>query len=581
MAPNWILTNRKLTLVNFKLIDFGYCCLYYQGTLPSYNSRVILLEGCVFANQDCDGNLKNLSSDDLVNKLFDRYGVDFIKYVKGNFIILIFDQSQVYIFNDHLGIKKFFYWLKDDNFAISPSLNNLKYLGLNLKINQSSLINFVLFNKYLNGHTLFQDIYYSLPASKWFLNDSLIREFYWSSRNLLNERNKYPLGVIEFREEMREIFATLFEILDEKQVAMSLTGGLDSRLLLGILRDFRVLPRCVTFGNPNSGDVVVAKKVANNFGLDYFNYFYRPDELSFCELANQIITNGNSLTSIFRAHRIYSFDKYISNEPGVKFFFGGYMGGELIRGLHLDGLITTKLLGEFWRSKSVSPQTIFENSLREKFIRSLSLPDDYSIDALREFIDPDIDRKLREFNYIFDAVIPLHHSQDLNYFSHHGVSVIPLFLDTDYLSLLFRSGNSFLEKDNFLNRFEDKVNIQKFHCELIDALDPQLGTINFNYGYNTKDLQRNRYYYASKRLFFKYVNKIKFENNFDYGEWFKDYLIVELNRNRNYLEEFFRIDEMIMTLKSRNSLLSESDFNIYANAVTIALNIKNMVDKND
>ena len=47
---------------------------------------------------------------------------NFIDYIKGIFVILIFSEDKFYIYSDRLGIRKFFYHISNDTFLMQTLL---------------------------------------------------------------------------------------------------------------------------------------------------------------------------------------------------------------------------------------------------------------------------------------------------------------------------------------------------------------------------------------------------------------------------------------------------------------------------
>jgi len=121
----------------------------------------------------------------------------------------------------------------------------------------------------MENRTLFEGIHVLPPASKWMLQNGEVKEqgtYFqpreWEEQEPLSSENYYSL--------LRDVFSRKLPLYfrDREQVGMSLTGGLDSRMIMAWQRSESGSLPCYTFGGMlrDCHDVRVAREVAKTCG---------------------------------------------------------------------------------------------------------------------------------------------------------------------------------------------------------------------------------------------------------------------------------------------------------------------------
>ncbi len=168
--------------------------------------------------------------EEMVFRLFRDHRSNWIHRVKGSFTILLASRDKINIFSDRIGIKKFFYTNKGSKFSISNQLKHLTETNYFYPDRESIAI-YMLMHQYIDGLTFIKDIFYSPPAACISLGQNFHMENYWDCEELLH-CEKTVKSSIEFIEIFSEIVKSYYICLKPKHVALSLTGGLDSRTIL-------------------------------------------------------------------------------------------------------------------------------------------------------------------------------------------------------------------------------------------------------------------------------------------------------------------------------------------------------------
>ena len=208
--------------------------------------------------------------------------------LNGRFHGLLVDQNRetAVLFNDRYGMHRIYYHQSKDAFYFSAEAKAILAVRPGLRsMDSRGFGEFVACGAVFENRTLFEGIHVLPPASAWvFRNGSLEKKggyFHpreWEEQETLDPESYYR--------ELRETFARNLPryFAGRERIGMSLTGGLDTRMILACRKpDPGSLP-CYTFGSMfrENHDVRVARRVAD-----------------VCEQPHQVITAGQEFLSQF------------------------------------------------------------------------------------------------------------------------------------------------------------------------------------------------------------------------------------------------------------------------------------------
>ena len=161
--------------------------------------------------------------------------------------------------------------------------------------------------------------------------------------------------------------------------------------------------------------------------------------------------------------------------------FGGFMGGEYIKGIAYDDYITPALFREFeFGPNRGNFKKNIHDILRKRYINTNYIDEQIIGDILQDspyFLPNRI--KWRELNRLYYLTGSMHYYQDIASFSSVVPYVINPFMDIDFLTELFNSSFSFLKNNN--NNIHEILRINKsaFHLGITNILEPKLSSINY------------------------------------------------------------------------------------------------------
>jgi asparagine synthase (glutamine-hydrolysing) len=239
------------------------------------------------------------------------------------------------IFNDRYGMHRLYYHQSKEAFYFAAEAKAILAVCPSLRRTDSQgLAEFVSCGAVLENRTIFEGIHVLPGASAWvFRNGSLERKssyFHpteWEEQEKLDPESYYRELKATFTRNLPRYFA------GQERIGMSLTGGLDTRMILACRQpDPGSLP-CYTFGSMfrESQDVRVARRVAD-----------------ICEQPHQIITAGQEFLAQFGRYAeraVYLTDGCVDVSRAPDLYLNerareiapiriaGTYGGEVLRGI--------------------------------------------------------------------------------------------------------------------------------------------------------------------------------------------------------------------------------------------------------
>jgi len=261
----------------------------------------------------------------------------FPRSLNGRFHGLLIDRRKgsATLFNDRYSMQKIYYHESREAFYFAAEMKAILALLPELRTaDPRGLGEFVACSCVLEDRTLFRGIAVLPAASAWiFQNGALERrtKYFepaeWESQGPLESETYYS--------QLREVFSrNLPRYFDgNEQVGISLTGGLDTRMIMAWSKATPDSLPSYTFGGPfrECQDVIIARKVAKMCQQPYQVIQVGDDFLSrFAQYAERTVFLSDGCTGVSRAADLYA-NELASQIAPVR--MTGNYGSEILRGL--------------------------------------------------------------------------------------------------------------------------------------------------------------------------------------------------------------------------------------------------------
>lgn len=571
IIPNYLTSQCPVNCININHINYN---LYFGEDGNFYNN---MNNGGIFFTNLPQYRLSEEKSFSIERFNKDFKDLDFVafQFLKSNYTSVVFNEKGILIFNDREGIDKIYYATLDIGIIAS---NDFWWVFKHLRSYNLSVINighYLLNNYFIGDHTIVKEIKKSLPATSIHISENTIKidNYFSKAEQLKTKKIKYT------HDESLELAKLLWpNILEQnfnyinENPSITLTGGLDSRLILSGLRHKGIQPNAFTFGNIQSMDVQIAIHLSENLKLkhlhfDIDNQFYN----NFHENAVEVIRKGMSLVSIGRTFRYLAYSNFVKQ---TNHLFFGFIGSELLRGgVYPDGLMYSDLVTDYWANELKATENYFENTFLDfdSSIKNEILNNSFSFEWMQ---NPD--------SYVFSHVIPNHFAQDFKLLDAYNMKGVAPFWDFDFVEFVQQTPyfinnqkKSSLSKHGHLKRIDGP----KFTCEIISYLDKNSAEFTLGKGYSPLDYSKSKYLaglkFAAHRAFGK---KLKYSPVLKYTEQYKIFLESVFN-DYHYNELPINKSKILKSLKQHTGW-SEKSFlplTLCANLILINDELKSIV----
>ena len=211
--------------------------IVYNGEVYNFQSERHLLEQ--------RGHHFNSTSDtEVILKLYEEYGDDFLLRLRGMFALAIYDKRRGYgrerllIARDQLGIKPLLYTEQNGRLIFASEMKAILASGLvSRELDPTALRLLLTFGSIYQPHTMVRDVKMLLPAHRMIIEKGNSRiERYWSL-----EKDRFPeLRNLAYPEQVQALSATIMEsvklqMVSDVPLGAFLSGGVDSSILVAMM----------------------------------------------------------------------------------------------------------------------------------------------------------------------------------------------------------------------------------------------------------------------------------------------------------------------------------------------------------
>ena len=259
----------------------------------------------------------------------------FFTDLNGLFHGLVIDQARgtATLFNDRYGMHRLCYHQSEDGFYFAGEAKAILAARPELRrADEQGLGEFVACSCVLGNRTIFKDIYVLPGGSAWTFRNAVLdnKTAYFQPKEW---EEQVPLSEKDYYRELRDVFAESLPLYfsGAERAGMTLTGGLDTRLIMAWHKAERGALPCYTFGGMlrECGDVRIARHIARMYGQRHEVIPIAREFLSrFPHYAERSVYMSEGGADIYRASDLYVSEKARAIAPAKVV---GTYGSEIIR----------------------------------------------------------------------------------------------------------------------------------------------------------------------------------------------------------------------------------------------------------
>lgn len=236
---------------------------------------------------------KTKSDSEVLIRLYQKYGFDFLNKLNGMFSFCIYDMKKNLYFcaRDRYGKKPFFYYFKDNKFIFSSSIKSiLNLLDYKPNLNKVALSKYMQYFVSFGEDTFYQDIY-KLEASTYLIYEP-------NKPCELQKKKYYKINtykaIKDEKQALNDIEELLFKSVEYRlnsdvEVASFLSGGIDSSLISALYTK-------------------ISGKKINTFSIGYDEY-KNYCELDFAQITAKHINSNHHPVEINQKEYIKHFEQ--------------------------------------------------------------------------------------------------------------------------------------------------------------------------------------------------------------------------------------------------------------------------------
>ncbi|MCG3662870.1 asparagine synthase (glutamine-hydrolyzing) [Aliarcobacter butzleri] len=236
---------------------------------------------------------KTKSDSEVLIRLYQKYGFDFLNKLNGMFSFCIYDMKKDLYFcaRDRYGKKPFFYYFKDNKFIFSSSVKSiLNLLDYKPNLNKVALSKYMQYFVSFGEDTFYQDIFKLESASYMIYEPNKSREL---QKKKYYKINTYK-AIKDEKQALNDIEELLFKSVEYRlnsdvEVASLLSGGIDSSLISALYTK-------------------ISGKKINTFSIGYDEY-KNYCELDFAQITAKHINSNHHPVEINQKEYIKHFEQ--------------------------------------------------------------------------------------------------------------------------------------------------------------------------------------------------------------------------------------------------------------------------------
>jgi asparagine synthase (glutamine-hydrolysing) len=273
------------------------------------------------------GERRPAGQAELLLRLYERHGTAFLDRLNGAFLVAIWDRRDrtLIVCNDRLGLFPLYYASAGGLLFGSGVRAILADPAVDRSVDPIAINEFLLYDHALGDRTLVEAVRLLPQASiLTFRDGDLAIRPYWTLRYPQTYEPQPEAAYVEgLLERLRT--STARQRPGGQRAAMLLSGGLDSRLLLGLLDELGEKVEGLTFGIPGCDDAKVAAEVARAVRAPSHFFELRPDWL--LHQAHEAVRLTDGLGNIVNLHALATLE---AEAARAEILYKGFMGDAIL-----------------------------------------------------------------------------------------------------------------------------------------------------------------------------------------------------------------------------------------------------------
>jgi asparagine synthase (glutamine-hydrolysing) len=280
---------------------------------------------------------------EVVLKLYQKFGIQFINQLNGDFAISIYDKhlQKLFLIKDHVGVKPLYYYTDGSKFIFGSEIKSIIAAGIKPSLADDELLNYFVFKYTPKNNTLYKNIYRVAPGS--YLEYDLTKHLFETQRYWKLEKNN-TYSNLSYHD-AKDILYTLVEnstksrLISDVPIGNFLSGGLDSSIIAYFIKNRHDIQHyCARKSEIDlkkegtTSDYYYADKLAKEWHLKLLEANISSEEANIdlikktLYFSDDLIADGSQIPSYLITKEASQTSKVILSGMGADELFLGYAG---------------------------------------------------------------------------------------------------------------------------------------------------------------------------------------------------------------------------------------------------------------
>lgn len=507
-----------------------------------------------------------------LERIFDNPSVDKLRTLKGNFYILLLDDTEksIICFNSLFSILPIYYYNADNRLIVSSSIQLIKkHCTQSFSVSKKYIVEKLLFNYAFLDETIYTNIKL-LPSNHYLKKDKKLS--FIKHTNIQDYFTDNPIEVKEALDPIADVFiSNLKDYYPPEFFYLTLTGGFDSRTLAADALKNNLNFSTFSYGGSETQDLLIPKQLAEQLGFEHLQFILDESyaKTNYVSSLESLILNTDCTTSISRSHYAFIAEQLASK---TNYFLSGNFGSDILRTTREAGVISSSFLLKLFEIDD--KDLLYSVMLNNKALNIINK--DAVQKEINEIFEDVInykqsivnvkDKNKQYYLYEFEEVYRKYFGPEFVIQNYYGLCNRAPFLDFDFVKELLKTRlagiNSRYMENNPLLRFKGQI----LYAKILQKLNSPLHFYPLDKGYKPNDFFSLTGKMNIARNYFVNRLKGKKRKNFSF------YNEMCFNENKNYFKALKFYDDIFKKDKIENELANYSSKLNHVFAILLYLN---------
>ena len=272
------------------------------------------------------------SDTEVIIHLFEEYGPDCVRRLRGMFAFAIWDKvrEELFIARDRLGIKPLHYYIDGDRLIFGSEIKSILKCGVPREPHYPSLINYFFYGHVPDPDTMFKGVR-KLPPGHFLIyrkGEAEVKQ-YWDIKYEYGDPKPEEFYIDRILEILDE--AVGIHLISDVPLGAFLSGGIDSSLVVALMSRHMKEPVktfSIGFRSQKFNELPYARMVAEKYKTEHHEEIVEPDAKAVIEsLVKQFdepFADSSAIPTYYVSRMAKKWVKVVLTGDGGDELFGGY-----------------------------------------------------------------------------------------------------------------------------------------------------------------------------------------------------------------------------------------------------------------